>query len=221
MHLAVVADPVQRRRVVAGRGDRLVPDGVALLAGVTVEHGLDHTLAAAVRHGAGQLAHDALETLDGRGDRDPHLLDLPGVLDQPQLGDRLGQGVVVGGDLGLGPLVVGADALDQRRDRAVGLAQHPHPHAAGAGVLGQGVGEAVQVLDRISVTPRMPRAANLIPVRPRNLLKSNDTKKLIPGRKTALIMRAIPPRYRGVSVQHLQTRGGERWPGNDVAAEMR
>ena len=31
----------------------------------------------------------------------------------------------------------------------------------------------------------------------------------------------IPFRYRGVSVQHLQTRNGERWPGNEVAAEMR
>ena len=29
------------------------------------------------------------------------------------------------------------------------------------------------------------------------------------------------PRDRGVSDQRLQTRGGERWPGNEVAAEMR
>lgn len=31
----------------------------------------------------------------------------------------------------------------------------------------------------------------------------------------------IPPRYRGVSDQRLQTRGGERWPGISLAAEMR
>ena len=31
----------------------------------------------------------------------------------------------------------------------------------------------------------------------------------------------IPPRYRGVSDQRLQTRGGERWPGVSLAAEMR
>jgi hypothetical protein len=32
---------------------------------------------------------------------------------------------------------------------------------------------------------------------------------------------AHPAPYRGVSVQHLQMRGGERWPGNDVVSEIR
>ncbi len=41
-------------------------------------------------------------------------------------------------------------------------------------------------------------------------------KKLIPAPPGALIMRAVLSRYRGVSVQHLQTRDRERWPGNDV-----
>ena len=31
----------------------------------------------------------------------------------------------------------------------------------------------------------------------------------------------IPPRYRGAFDQRLQTRGGERWPGHDLASEMR
>jgi len=35
------------------------------------------------------------------------------------------------------------------------------------------------------------------------------------------IPRAIPPRYRGAFDQRLQTRGGERWPGHDLASEMR
>ena len=51
-----------------------------------------------------------------------------------------------------------------------------------------------------------------------------------PGRRTnppldfnpiLTIILFIPPRYRGVSDQRLQTRGGERWPGCSAVSEMR
>jgi hypothetical protein len=38
--------------------------------------------------------------------------------------------------------------------------------------------------------------------------RAPDPQKLIPACSGALNLSAIPPRYRGVSVQHLQTRGG-------------
>jgi hypothetical protein len=46
------------------------------------------------------------------------------------------------------------------------------------------------------------------------------TRTIIQPQSRTISLR-IPPRYRGVSDQHLQTRGGERWPGNDLASEMR
>src|SRR5665648_756428 len=85
---AVVADPVQRAGVVAGGRDRLVSDGVALLAGMTVERRLDHPLAAAVGHRPAQVAHDPLETGDRRGNGCAHLLDLELVLDQGLVKDE-------------------------------------------------------------------------------------------------------------------------------------
>jgi hypothetical protein len=51
-----------------------------------------------------------------------------------------------------------------------------------------------------------------------------------PGRRTnppldfnpiLTIILFIPPRYRGVSDQRLQTRSGERWPGCSAVSEMR
>ena len=92
-HLAVlevagVLDPVQRGGVVPAGADRVVPDAVALVAGVEAEDALDPALAAALGDRVAQLGDDRLEPLVGRGDGEPHLLDLPLVLDQPQRGEE-------------------------------------------------------------------------------------------------------------------------------------
>src|SRR5699024_9330985 len=95
-YLAVVADPVQRGGVVPGGGDRVVPDPVALLPGAGAESPLDHPLTAMVPRAPLQLRGDVLEPGDRGGHGLTQLLDLPVVLDQPQLRERLGEGIVLG-----------------------------------------------------------------------------------------------------------------------------
>ena len=70
------------------------------------------------------------------------------------------------------------------------------------------------------VAPNL-RLANLSPFGTRNVLKTHAAKKTYPRSLKRHLSCAHPASYRGVSVQHLQTRGGERWPGNDLASEMR
>jgi hypothetical protein len=83
-----------------------------------------------------------LVAVDGRA----HLRDLPLVLDHPQVREGGRQGVV--GVDRLGHLLVGeaglaADLVDQGRDVAVGVAHDPQGDRTG--VLGQGVGQLVDV----------------------------------------------------------------------------
>ena len=51
--------------------------------------------------------------------------------------------------------------------------------------------------------------------------KFKARKKSIPALKIGLIMRTSRLVTEGCLRKHLQTRGGERWPGNDCASEMR
>ena len=94
----------------------------------------------AVRDRLRQRAHDLLEAVDRRVDGVAHLLDLVRVLDQAQLGQRLGEPLVA-----LARLLGGADLLDQRLDRLVDLGDDPHLHAVLADVLGQRVAQVVEV----------------------------------------------------------------------------
>ncbi len=75
----------------ARRRDRVVPGAVPLRPGAQAEDPLDPPLAARVRQGARQRPYDVLETGRRVVDGELELPDLPGVLDQAQLGERGGQ----------------------------------------------------------------------------------------------------------------------------------
>ena len=132
-HLAVVVGPVQRRGVLAGRGDRLVADRVALLSRACPTNVPSMTRSprrCATASGSARTIFS--KPVDRRVDGEAHLLDLVRVLDQAQLGERLGQPLVaLAGRLGR------ADLLDQRLDRLVDVGDHAHLHAVRADVLGQ------------------------------------------------------------------------------------
>ncbi len=94
---AVVADPVQDAGVGAGGGDGGVGGAVALGAGAQVEDAFDPAFAAVVAQCGGQGADDVLEAGDGVVDGELQLFDLPGVLDQAQLGEDGGEFAVLAG----------------------------------------------------------------------------------------------------------------------------
>ena len=142
-HRSVVADPVQGRGVGTGSGDRLVADGVSLLASVPVEAGLDDPFPACVPGGARQVADDPLEPRRGGSHGAPHLVDLVVVLHQPQLAQRLGQLVIAGA---AGFALVGAltHPVDSSRAGRVRTRDDAKAHAVGADVLGECLGKLVQ-----------------------------------------------------------------------------
>src|SRR5690606_13121487 len=107
--------------------------------GAGAEDALDDALAARVLRGARQRAHDVLEALDRRGHRLAELLDLPRVLDEPQLRERLEQLGVALAVL----LVRAADRVDGVAGRLVGT--RPDPDRDLPGVLADGVEHLVQV----------------------------------------------------------------------------
>ena len=138
-HGAVVAGPVQDRRVRAGCGDRAVADVVAVEPGAGREDALDDALAAHLGGDARQLADDLGEAALRRVDRGAHLGELELVLHEAELGEHageLGVGLVLGADLdrerGVRRVrrerLLGGEAdagvVDALGDGCVGLAQH-------------------------------------------------------------------------------------------------
>ena len=130
--------------MVAGRADRVVADPVALVAGVQPEEALDPALAAPALDRRAQVGNDRLEAHLRRRDRVAHLLDLPLVLGHSQLREVCRERHVRLGDL-LGHLDtgLGASLVDEGRDVTVGVTDDPQ--GDGAGVLGQRVGQVVDV----------------------------------------------------------------------------
>jgi hypothetical protein len=129
--------------VVAGRGDRVVADGVAAVPGVQPEDSLDPALAAAATDGLGECRDDRLEGQRRLRAGLAHLVSLEVVLGQPELAQGDAQGLVgllpgLGQLLGalLGLLVLGAaDLLDQGGDGRVRVPHDPDPGVRG--ILGQ------------------------------------------------------------------------------------
>ena len=88
--VAVVADPVQGAGVVAGGGDRVVADAVAVVARDAARRRPRPSARPGPRATAsGRLGDDASKPSAVAATAEPHLLDLPLVLDQPQLGQEL------------------------------------------------------------------------------------------------------------------------------------
>ena len=143
---AVIVDPVQGVGVVAGRGDRVIAQAVALLAGLGPEGPLQDPLAAPVAAGPGDGADEVVEAGLGGGDGGTQLVDLPGVLDQAQLAGGLGQTCVHlrGALAGLQPDLLPRGG-HQCGDGLVGLGDDAQPHRVGTGILGQRVGQGVDV----------------------------------------------------------------------------
>ena len=88
---AVVPGPVQVAGVRARRGDRVVALTVALDAGALVEDALHRPLAAGRVDDPGEVRDDVVEAARGDRDGEPQLLDLVGVLHEPQLRDEARQ----------------------------------------------------------------------------------------------------------------------------------
>lgn len=72
----------------ARRRDGLVPRAVAFAPGAQLEHALDPAFAPGVAQRVGQCARDVLEARRGVVDGQLELADLPGVLPQPEFGER-------------------------------------------------------------------------------------------------------------------------------------
>ena len=151
--LAGVPGPVEHGGVVAGGGDGVVAEFVALLPGTGEEGALHDALAAEVGQGAGQGLDHFGEAFHRGGHGGLHLLDLPLVLDQAELGECLGQLLVEGIQHAevqvvriLGGVVAGG--VHERVDVLVHLAHQTDRDAAdfrGADVLGDGHLEFVDV----------------------------------------------------------------------------
>ncbi len=104
----VVADPVQDAGVRAGRRDGLVSRAVPLGPRAQVEDPLDPAFAAGVAQGVGQGAYHVLEAHRRVVDGELELAHLPGVLEQPEFGERGVQLGVSGGGVG----TLGQQAVD-------------------------------------------------------------------------------------------------------------
>ena len=142
--VAVVADPVQGAGVVAGGGDGVVADGVADVPGVQAEDALDPALAAAAADGFGQVGDDGGEAVGGLGAGRAHLLDLEGVLGQPQLaqGDQPSSASRSVGWSRAALGLLAAELVDQHRRQLGVQVARQHPERRGVGVLAQLVGQA-------------------------------------------------------------------------------
>ena len=88
---------------------------------------------------------DLGEAAHGGVNGPPHLLDLPLVLDQPQLRQGLGQRGVGGGVLLVAQPARGTSRGDGLCDRAVGARHDPHLNTVSPDVLAQGVAQLVDV----------------------------------------------------------------------------
>jgi hypothetical protein len=116
----VVLDPVQRRRVRAAGDDRRVATSLPSRPRATPERALDPALAELDR--PGHVGDDIGEAALGDGDRVLELLDLPRVLDQPQLGQDRCQ-------LAVADVV----AADERVDRGVDTTSYARRHRPAQG----------------------------------------------------------------------------------------
>ena len=155
---AVVALPVQDRRVRAGADDGVVPQAVAVVPGAQPEHPLDQPLGD--RPVGRQHPGHVLEAADGDLDRLTQLGDLPLVLDQLQLGER-------GGQLGV-PGAVAVVRADQAVHGRVDAAQHAGARRSAVAQRALQVGHwrgLYAQLDRL-LGERLPPADPQLAVRP-------------------------------------------------------
>ena len=117
--VAVVANPMEGVGVITARGDGVVADVVAQVAGVQAEDPLHPAFATTACHGVREFAGNRLETHPGGIAGAAQLADLEVVLDQAQFGERAEQ-------LRVRVLRLAATKLiDHGGDSRIGLANHP------------------------------------------------------------------------------------------------